>query len=184
MANVILTAKRISPSLNRDLTAPKLAMLQTEQIVRGKLFKKGTSVLYGTSTRPYKKYRMAETPAEYDAAQRLVAGLTSHLSQTLSASGIAQASAQAITAYNNIVTAAQGAASGGLLLPAAVTKFNNGGAFVVDNRSASSPVSVFPAVGEFMDSGAVNVPATAPALARIHFYASASNKWLSATVYE
>lgn len=182
MAQVILTCKRSSPAL-ADHTNPKMAQLQTEQVVKVRPFKKGVSIRYGTSDRPWKKYRMAETPAEWEAAQRLATGLSSIGHANVSASGNTQGTAQAITAYHNAVTAAQGAASGGILLPPASTKYNNGGAFVVRNDTNQS-LSVYPAASEYIDAGASNAPVTVAALSRMHFYASASNTWLSASVYE
>jgi hypothetical protein len=183
MAQVLLTAKRSSPTPNRDNAPPKIAQLQTEQVQKVKPFKKGVSILYGTSQRPWKKYRMAETPAEWEGAQRLATGLTSNVLQNLSASGTTQGNSQAITAYHSAVTAAQGAASGGLLLPAASTKFNNGGAYVVNNQ-VNQALTVYPSASEYIDSGASNIGVTVAALSRMHFYASASNRWLSASTYE
>lgn len=181
MANVFLTVKRVSPNPNRDLSPnPKVTVLEGSQIFKAKVFKKGISLLYGSS-RPLKRYRMAETMTEYEYARRLSDGLTTVGNQNLSASGNTQGTAQAITAYHSAVTAAQGAASGGLLLPPASTKFNNGGAFVVRNDINQS-LSVYPAASEYIDSGASNAPITVAAFGRMHFTPSASNKWLSATV--
>lgn len=186
MAIVFLTAKRISPSKNVDLTQPQMLMLQTENIVKTKPFKNGLSVLYGTSVRPWKKYRVAETASDFNNAVRLASGVTADgdAQNNLAASGTTQATALpvgGVTAYYNAVTVAT-AASAGIILPPASTKFANGGAFVIKN-AASVAISVYPAVSEFIDNGASNAPVTCGVLQRLHFYASASNTWKSASVY-
>lgn len=185
MAQVLLTAKRVSPNANKDLTSPKMAQLQTEQIVKVKPFKKGISLLYGTSQRPWKRYRMAETPNEFDIAQKLANGLTSVGTLNVAASGTTQATAQALSGiYQHVVTGATGGSNVGVILPAASTKFNAGGAYVVRNDTAVA-LSVYPAASEYIDSGASNAPIVLAAFGRVHLYPSASNKWLSAnSVYE
>lgn len=187
MANLILTANRISPYKNSDLSQPLMVLLQTENIVKTKPFKKGTSITYGTSSRPWKKFRIAETPAEYDNASKLALGLTvgADASQNLAASGTNQGGASpagGLTAYFNSVTSMTAGAQAGIILPPASTKFNNGGAFVVKN-AASGTISVYPAASEFIDAGASNAPVTCGSLQRLHFRASASNKWLSASAF-
>lgn len=183
MANLFLTAKRISPSKNVDLPQPLILMLDTTQTVKTKPFKNGLSVLYGTSVRPWKKYRVAETPQDYDNATKLALGLTvgADAFQNVAASGTTQATAQAITAYYNAITVAT-AASNGVQLPSASSYFTNGGARVVRN-SASVAISVYPAASEYIDAGASNAPVTCGVLQRLHFYASASNTWKSASAY-
>jgi len=187
MAQVILTAKRESPSKNIDLTQPKMVQLETINIVKVKPFKLGCTVLYGTSQRPYKKYRIAETPQDYDNAQKLALGLTvgADASANLAASGTTQAAALPVgglTAYFNSVTSMTAGSQAGIILPPASTKFNNGGAFVVKN-AASAAISVYPAASEFIDAGASNAPVTCGSLQRLHFIASASNAWKSASAY-
>lgn len=187
MANLVLTSKRVSPSKG-DLTTPLMSLLQTEQIVKVKGFKKGVSIIYGTSARPFKKYRMAETPDEFDHASKLANGLTTTANGTLNiaASGTTQATALpvgGITAYQNVVTGATGGSQAGVLLPPASTKFNNGGAFVVKNITAVA-LSVYPSTSETINGLAVNAPIQVPAFGRAHFYASASGAWKGATAYE
>jgi hypothetical protein len=186
MANLFLTAKRISPAKS-DFSQPQMLELETNNIVKVKPFKKGLSILYGTSVRPWKKYRVAETPSDYDNAQKLALGLTTGSDGTvnLAASGTAQGTALPVgglTAYYNVVTGATAGSQVGVILPPASTKFNSGGAFVVKN-AASTAISVYPAASEYIDAGASNAPVTCGSLQRLHFFASASNKWLSASVY-
>lgn len=185
MALVFLTAKRESPAI-RDFPQPRMVALETTNIVKVKPFKTGCSVMYGTSTRPWKKYRIAETPQDYDNAQRLAVGVTAgaDAQNNLAASGTTQATALPVgglTAYFNAVTVAT-AASAGIILPPASTKFATGGAFVVKN-AASVAISVYPAISEFIDAGASNAPVTCGVLQRLHFFPSASNTWKSASVY-
>lgn len=187
MANIILTANRISPSKNTDLSQPVMLELQTERIIKAKPFKKGSSLTYGDNTRPWKKYRIAETPSDYDNAQKLALGLTvgADGSNNLAASGTTQATALPVgglTAYFNSITSMTTGSQAGIILPPASTKFNLGGAFVVKN-AASGTISVYPAASEFIDAGASNAPVTCGSLQRLHFRASASNKWLSASTF-
>lgn len=184
MAQVLLTAKRVSPNANKDLAQPRISQLQTEQIVKVKPFKKGISLLYGTSQRPWKRYRMAETPNEFDVAQKLANGMTSVGTINVAASGTTQGTAQSLSGlYQHVVTGATAGSQTGVILPAAANKFSNGGAYVVRNDT-NVALSIYPTTSEFIDSGAANAPITLAAFARAHFYAIASNKWLSATTYE
>lgn len=187
MANLVLTAKRKSPSVNRDLTTPKMILVDTENILKTTPFRKGLTIVTG-KVRPYKRYRIAETPGEYDHASKLALGLTTTAdgSVNLAASGTTQATALPVgglTAYQNIVTAATGGSQAGVILPPASTKYTNGGAFVVKNITAVA-LSVYPAASEYIDSGASNAPATVAAFGRRHFYASASNTWKSAGAFD
>jgi len=187
MANLFLTAKRISLSKNVDLTQPLMLALETANIVKVKPFKNGLSVLYGTSVRPWKKYRVAETAQDYNNAQKIALGLTPDAGGTANqaASGTTQATALPVgglTAYYTAITSMTAGSQAGVILPPASTKFNAGGAFVVFN-AASAAVSVYPAASEYIDGGASNAPVTCGSLQRLHFFASASNTWKSASAY-
>lgn len=186
MASVILTAKRVRPA-KADLTSGKLTLVMSEQVTRVK--SQGTSTNISTNEgRGYKRFKIAETPVEYDHAVKIASGLTPFAGGTvnLAASGTTQGTALPVGGlvnYENVVTGATGGSQTGIILPPASTKFNNGGAFVVRN-STSVALSVYPAASEYIDSGASNAPVTVAGFGRAHFYASASNKWLSATVFE
>lgn len=184
---LMITAVKISPAI-RNLTTPKVVILESAQIVKIKPLKGGASVLYGSSLRPYKKYRVSETSSQIGIAQIIGSGVapsTNPYAQDatmgVQPSGSTQAAASAVSTYLTIVTGAV-AASNSVLLPSASTwaASLNGGVRVIIN-SSSIAVSVFPAVSEFINPGASNVAVSIPRNGRLHFVPSASNKWSVAT---
>lgn len=198
MSLVFLTAVKISPAI-RNLTTPKVVVLESSQIVKPKAYKGGTSILYGASNRPYKKYRCAESLAQMDIALAVGAGQTLSLNPYaqdsnlgVTPAGSTQAAASAVSTYLSVVSG--GAASiNSVKLPSASTwaataaSVNNGGVRVIINTS-SVAISVFPQSGEYINksgatagAGASNVAVSIPAGGRLHFWQSASDNWRTAT---
>lgn len=198
MSLIILTAVKISPAI-RNLSTPKVINLESAQVVKTKPYKGGSSVLYGSSSRPYKKYRIAESTAQMAIAQLVGAGGTLSLdpyaqdaNMGLTPAGSTQAAASAVSTYLTVVSGGV-AASNSVKLPSASTwastaaSVNNGGIRVIINTSAVA-VSVFPQSGEYINksgatagAGASNVAVSIPTGGRLHFWQSASDNWKTAT---
>jgi len=197
MSLVFLTAVKISPAIG-NLTTPKVIVLESSQIVKPKPYRGGTSILYGTSVRPYKKYRVAESSANVAVATIVGAGASLSASPYAQdanlgvvPSGSTQAAASAVSTYLTVITG--GAASvNSVKLPSASTfvapSVNiNGGVRVIINAS-SVPISVFPAASEFINksgasagAGASNVAVSIASGGRMHFLMASSTNWKTAT---
>lgn len=129
-----------------------------------------------------KQYRVLETPYQIDAIHQLQKAIspqgqsalveavlemydgTSNLSLAFAALGADQAAAAPLVAYFTNVATATTASADGVRLPAAT----NLAVYVVKNPQAFV-IDVFPATGEFVGNGAVNVAYSIPAGATVSF---------------
>lgn len=194
MAEFIVTAARISPAKS-NLSAPKVIYLDSAQVVKIKLFKGGTSLLYGTSSRPYKKYRLYETPSQVAVAQNISQGFAlstnpymADYNLALSLTGNTQGAATALPNYLNVVAAnGAAAASNSAKLPSASVyadgvaysaSFNKGARVLINGGSVA--LSIFPQVGESINGLAANTAVTLAIGGRLAFAPSASNAWKTA----
>lgn len=196
MSLLFLTAVKISPAF-KNLTTPKVTVLESSQIVKPKPYRGGSSILYGTSIRPYKKYRVAESAAQVavativGAAQSLAADpYAQDANLGVTPAGSTQAAASAVSTYLTVVSGGV-AASNSVKLPSAsdfvAPSINiNGGVRVIINTSAVA-ISVFPAASEFINksgatagAGASNVAVSIASGGRMHFLKASSTNWVTA----
>lgn len=189
MAQIVLTAARISPAKS-DLSRPKRIVLQSEQVISTKAFKYGTSILYGSGNRPYRKYRVYETPGQYLVAADPTSSLLTNKDLAVIAGGSTQATAVQLSKYYNVAISAIPAASTGLKLPnvASLSLHSDGttkkrGTVVIVN-STSDTLSVFAASATHTIDGSSTVAATVGPFSRRHFVTSSSVAWLSDNGYE
>lgn len=191
MATIVLTAARISPAF-KNLSTPKVLYLDDTQIVKVKPFKGGSSITYGTSQRPFKKYRVYETPIQVKVATTPVAPSVNPYVQEanfgLSLTGNTQGAATALPTYLNVVASnGAAAASNSAKLPSA-SVYADGTAFAASlNKGArvlinggSVALSIFPQVGESINGLAANTAVTLAIGGRLQFVPSASNAWKTA----
>lgn len=188
---VILTAYAEQPS-QRGVKAlsgtalPKIVYL-TDAKIQDVAAKKnaagtviGSVVTYGTSTRARRKYLVGERPMEIEVARD--PGTSNVYAQSknlgISASGAASNTALAMTSYLNVVTGATVTTHTGVRLPSASGTQK---ALVLIN-AASTALTAYPSISEFINSGASDVGLNIPTNSRVHFYASSSTTWKSASV--
>lgn len=193
MSVLFLTAVRISPAKS-NLTTAKVIQLESSKIFKPKAYRTAATILYGDS-RPYKKYRVAETLAQIAVATVVGAAGTLSLNPYaqdanlgVTPAGSTQTAASAVSTYLTVVSG--GAAStNSVKLPAAVGFYSAStpNARVIINTSGQS-ISIFPAASEYINksgatagAGASNVAVTLAAGGRLHFVAAATDNWRVAT---
>lgn len=187
MGLLILTAYTEQPSTKgtKTLTSPKVVYLEPSEVadIANKKNDAGTVigsvVVYGASKKTRRKYTVAERPQEVEVARDPASTnpYAQSINRGVAASGAASNTAQALTAYLNVVTAATVTTMTGVRLPSAS---GNQKAIVIIN-AASTGLTAYPSASEFINSGASDVGLAIPFNSRVHFYASASNTWKSAS---
>lgn len=186
MGLLILTAYAEQPSTKgvKTLTTPKVIYLEPTKVLSA-LPKRnaagtviGSVVAYGATNKIRRKFLVGERPTEVEVAKDPATTNPYAQSKNLgvAASGNTSATAQALTAYLNVVTTATVTTTTGVRLPSASGSQK---ALVVIN-AASVALTAYPSISEFIDSGASDVGKNIPVNSRMHFYASASNTWKSA----
>lgn len=188
---IILTAYAEQPSLKgvkalSGTALPKIVYLTDENIQEVSPKKNaagtivGSVVIYGKTKRVRRKYLVGERPAEIEVARD--PGTSNVYAQSknlgISASGAASNTSLAMTAYLNVVTGATVTTHTGVRLPSASGTQK---ALVLIN-AASTALTAYPSISEFINAGASDVGLNIPVNSRVHFYASASNTWKSASV--
>lgn len=126
----------------------------------------------------YEKLTMAEAarnPSTTDVY------LKSFVKTGIAAAGTVQGTGTALTGYVNEVLTLTVASADGVVLPAATV----GKVCVVINNAPTSPLKIYPAVGEFIDSALVNVNTTLVNNGkRKHFVCvTTAGKWITADDY-
>lgn len=178
-------AEQPSPKGVKALSTPKVLALEPSEVadIAPKKNSAGTVIgsviVYGASKKVRRKYLVGERPQEVEVARDPATTNPYAQSKNLgvAASGNTSATAQALTAYLNVVTTATVTTTTGVRLPSASGAQK---AIVVIN-AASVALTAYPSISEYIDSGASDVGKNIPVNSRMHFYASASNTWKSAT---
>lgn len=184
---LFLTAYAQQPSTRgvKTLTSPKVVSLEPSEVADIQPKKNaagtviGSVIVYGASKKVRYKYLVGERPQEVEVARD--PSTTNPYAQSknlgVAASGAASNTAQALTAYLNVVTAATVTTMTGVRLPSASGTQK---AIVIIN-AASTGLTAYPSASEFINAGASDVGIAIPTNGRVHFYASASNTWKSAS---
>lgn len=189
MPVIFLTAIRESPQKHEDKSVPKVVAVDTAKVIK-LVPQDSTSASYKntfltTSQDKYiKRYTIAESIGEYylmaDFANAASSPYRTGVSAGVAAAGTAQATATAITAYHNSVTAACASPSlFGVKLPNASTTGNLKRSMVVKN-GATAGIQVYASASEYLDSSSASTSsATINAGDFKHFYCSSSTKWVT-----
>ena len=175
-----LTAKTCD---GQDYFTPRVIYAQEDTIsvdtARGTGTNKTTKVTEKLSnrTRAYQVYEKAmqiEAQRNPSSTDILV---KQQIKTGLAAAGATQGAGLALTAYMNEVTTGTAGSADGVVLPAATL----GKVIVVINNHATAAIKVYPAVGEFIGTGLVNIHVSLAAGARANFVCTTTvGKWVQA----
>ena len=189
MAKVYLTAVRESPQKQEDLAVPRVVSVETNDITRMiPLTATGgidQTVIKVVKERNRKQYTLAEDFGEVtmmsDFNNALSSPYNTGTKQNIApGNGATQAAGttKSLTAYHNSVTTGD-ATSTAVALPNASGTGVLKSVRVVKN-AASVNILVYQSPSEFLDGTSVsNAPATILPGKFKHFYASATNKWVT-----
>lgn len=189
MAKVYLTAVRVSPQIQTDLAVPRVESVETNDITKMiPLTATGgvnQTVIKVVKERNRKQYTLAENYGEVilmsDFNNALSSPYNTGTKQNLApGNGATQAAGttKSLTTYHNSVTTGD-ATSTAVALPYASGTGVLKSVRVVKN-AASVNILVYPSVSDFLDSSsASNAPVTVLPGKFKHFYASATNKWVT-----
>jgi hypothetical protein len=192
MSKIYLTAFKASGQGNGGVRSiPKVVSIESDDIERQIPVLSGASNHIESTAlkvskgggRPFSFYQVAEKLGEVimwsDFPNAASSPYNTGTNFKAAAAGTAQGTATALTAYHTTVTSAcAGASLFGVRLPNASTVGNLGRAFVVKNAATTS-IIVYPAASEILDSATTTSVTIAVGQSR-HFYASATNKFVTA----
>jgi hypothetical protein len=184
MAIFYVTALRSSPQKHEDRARPKVIALDTTGVtnivtdINSSGYER--TIIKYQKNRSYKNVTAAEKLGEYwvqiDFNNAASSPYNTGTKANVAASGAGAASGTAITAYHNSITAATASTMTGVRLPSA-SGTRTGTAMVVLNKTSVSCI-VYPAASESLNSSTAGAVTVGPNQFT-HFYASATNAWVS-----
>lgn len=189
MALIYLTAIRQSPQIAADRAVPKVVSIESSNMIDLEALDNGSTSYQNTTfaerrDRYARRVMAAEALGEVylmiDFNNAASSPYNTGVKSNYAAAGTTQATATALTAYHNTVTAACASPSiFGVRLPNASTTGNLRRAMVVKN-AATADIQVYAAVSEYLDaSSASTSSATVKAGTFKHFYCSTTTKWVT-----
>lgn len=190
MAKIYLTAIRVSPQKHEDASIPKVYCIETADIVKQIALTatggvENTQLKVSKSEGRYtKNILVAEKLGEVFLMSDFNNAASSPYNTGVKTSAIvpgngatkAAGTTKPLTAYHNSITTADATSTAVALPPASGTGLLKS-AKVVKN-AASVNILVYSTAGNLLDGSSANAATIAPGAFK-HFYASASDKWLT-----
>lgn len=185
MSLIFLTAEKLGIQGEELLTKPRVVSLEVTDIkyIKSRV-DRATDAVLGSVVKTSVGGRGAtlelwvtETPAQIEVARDPLSANVFAQDKELgmTAAGTTQGAGTSITKYlSEFTTIGAGATEAGTLDAAVAGKTR----VILNNDAAADDLEIFPAVGEFIGSLAVNVKLTIPGNSKAHLYCRVDGTWL------